>query len=131
MADLAGYDICILFAERDQEIARKLGESICRYRLPSKVSLPDPALDYRRVIYVSDKELSDKKPRAMADASRFLTLICSPATRDNPAIRDFLDTFREKYGKENIIAVIAEGEPIDSFPPSFLKPQPYSISFRT
>ena len=121
MADLAGYDICILFAERDQEIAHKLGENISRYHLPSKVVLPDPALDYRRIIYVCDKELSDEKRRAMADASRFLTLICSPATRDNPAIRDFLDAFREKYGKEHIIAVIAEGEPIDPFPPSFIE----------
>lgn len=59
--------------------------------------------------------------RSMLDGSRYLALICSPATRNNPIILERLARFRETHGSEEIIAVIVEGEPVDSFPESFIE----------
>ncbi len=118
---LEKYDICILSTKPDELTARRLGESISRYRLPPKTKLSDPALDYRRLIYDCDEDSLDKGRRGILERSRFLVLICSPTTKNNPTILERLDCFRGNHGKEDIIAVLAEGEPIDSFPPSFIE----------
>ena len=115
------YDICILSTKSDAGVAHRLGESLRAYRLPANVSLPDPTLDYRRILYDCDETPLDEARRAQLNASRFLALICSPATRDDPVILERLDCFREMHGKEEIIAVIAEGEPVDAFPERFIE----------
>ena len=115
------YDICILSTVQDRETARCLGESIRAYRLPRNVKLPDSDLDYRRIVYDSAEAPMDDRIREILERSRFLVLICSPATRNDPAILERLDLFRRKNGQEKIVAVIAEGEPIDSFPDSFIE----------
>ncbi len=118
---LEEYDICILSTRSDEPTARKLGESIRGYRLPPKTKLSDPTMDYRRLLYDCKEEPLDTGRRGILERSRFLVLICSPATQNNPVILERLDCFRENHGQEDIIAVIAEGEPIDSFPPSFIE----------
>lgn len=121
MIPLGLYDICILSVKADEPIARRLGESIRSYKLPSNVKLPEADLDYRRVIYDCDGVPFDEKQREILDASRYLVMICSPATRNDPGILARLARFRETHGNEEIIAVIAEGEPVDSFPESFIE----------
>ncbi len=115
------YDICILSAKSDAAVARRLGESLQSYRLPANVSLSDPTLDYRRILYDCDETPLDEARRAKLNASRFLALICSPATRDDPVILERLNSFQETHGREEIIAVIAVGEPVESFPESFIE----------
>ena len=115
------YDICILSTKSDAAIARRLGESIRAYRLPANVSLPDPALDYRRILYDCDEGPLDDAGRAKLEACRFLALICTPATRDNPAVLERLNVFEQTHGREEIIAVIAEGEPAEAFPERFIE----------
>lgn len=115
------YDICILSAKSDAAVARRLGESLHSYRLPANVSLPDPALDYRRILYDCDEAPLEEARRAKLSAARFLAMICSPATRDNPAILQRLNCFQEAHGRDEIIAVIAAGEPAESFPESFIE----------
>lgn len=115
------YDICILSTKSDAAVAHRLGESLQSYRLPANVSLPDPARNYRCILYDCDETPLDKAWRAKLDASRFLALICSPATRNNPVILEHLNSFQETHGKNEIIAVIAAGEPAESFPESFIE----------
>lgn len=115
------YDICLLSTKRDEAVSRRLGESIRAYRLPSNVALPDPSLDYRRIVYDCTGEPMDDEAREILDRSRFLVLICTPETRNNPAILERLQHFRERNGQERVVAVIAEGEPVDSFPESFIE----------
>ena len=118
---LEQYDLCILSTRQDEATARSLGESIRSYRLPSNVRLPDPSLDYRRILYDCGEEpLNDEIRSRLAD-SRYLALICSPATKNNPAVLQRLDLFCRDKGQEHVIAVIADGEPVDSFPESFIE----------
>ncbi len=117
----AEHDICILSVEHDEELAGKLADSIRRYRLPRGVRLPKDGLDYRRILLErAEGEFTDEV-RQRLRACRFLVLICSPETRDHPGILDRLRYFRHTRGKESIIAAIAEGEPVDSFPESFIE----------
>jgi hypothetical protein len=118
---MEAFDICILSTKQDEAISHRLGESIRAYRLPSNVALPDPSLDYRRIVYDCSGEPMDNAARDILDRSRFLVLICTPDTRDNPAILERLQHFRKKNGQENVVAVIAKGEPVDSFPESFIE----------
>ena len=115
------FDICILSTKSDAAVAHRLGESLQSYRLPANVNLPDPEQSYRRILYDCDEMPLDEAWRAKVNASRFLALICSPATRNNPVILERLNCFQETHGKNGIIAVIAAGEPAESFPESFIE----------
>lgn len=114
------YDICIVSPKSDAEIARTLADSIRRYRLPRTVSIKGD-LDYRRILLDCDETPMDGAVREQLDASRFLALICSPDTRQNKNILDRLEYFRNAHSQEEIIAIIVRGEPIDSFPESFIE----------
>ena len=114
------YDICVLFVKHDEELAEKLADSIRRYRLPRGVKLPE-GLDYRRILLEHAEEELDDEGRLRLRGSRYLALLCSPETRDHPGVLERLRYFRHTHGKEQIIAIIAEGEPIDSFPESFIE----------
>ena len=114
------YDICILSVRRDGELAQKLADSIRSYRLPHGVSLPE-GLDYRRILIRQAEDPFDEEGRQRLRACRFLALVCSPETKDHPGILERVRYFRHTHGKENIIAILAEGEPIDSFPESFIE----------
>lgn len=118
---MRNFDICIIAVAGDASVANKLADSIRKYRLPSGVVLPDSGLDYRRVyVDVSGRELDDDT-RDVLDNSRFLAVLCSPETKASPFILERLEYFR-KIGKDNnIIVVIVRGEPIDSFPESFIE----------
>ncbi len=85
------------------------------------MKLPEPALDYRRVLYDCGEEPLDDARRAQLEASRYMALVCSPDTKDNAEILKRLDVFLLTHEKEQIINVIARGEPMDSFPERFIE----------
>ena len=115
------WDIYITAVKEDKEITDSLADSLRNYRLPANTELPDPATDFRRIcVDIADKPLDDSI-RAELDDSRYLVIICSPDTKDDPAVNERLDYFREKAGKDSIIAVIVRGEPAEAFPPSFIE----------
>ena len=115
------HDICVLSVKSDAETAEKLAASIAAYRLPKNTALPDPELDYRRIILDTDETPFGDTVAERLNACRFLVLICSPETKNNPAILGRLAWFRQIRNNENIVAVIAAGEPVDSFPESFIE----------
>ena len=115
------FDICILAVAEDAAAANKLADSIRRYRLPSGTVLPDSTLDYRRVCVEVPGKSSEEESREILDRSRFLAVLCSPETKASRFVLDRLDYFREIGKDNNIIAVIVRGEPVDSFPESFIE----------
>lgn len=115
------YDICILAIPHDAKTAKLLAESLRKYKLPARTVLPDPSLDYRRILLDTENIPLDEDARERLSACRFLALLCSPGTKNDPIILEKLDLFRKLHGKESVIAVIAEAEPIDSFPESFIE----------
>ncbi len=119
MTDL--YDIYYLSPAADAQSARTLAESIARYRLPARVKLPDTGADYRRSVLDLEGEPMDASLTERLDQSRFLVLFCSPDTKSDPAILRKMEHFRKMHGQENIVAVMVRGEPVDSFPESFIE----------
>ena len=113
------YDICILSLKNDAAVAGLLADSIRSYKLPSRLSLPEPGLDYRRVLVDDQEAAFDENARDQLENSRFLALLCSPGARENPDIMAKLACFRDAHDGEGIIPVLVKGEPIHVFPASF------------
>ncbi len=115
------YDICILAIAHDAGKAELLAGSLRKYRLPAGTVLPDPALDYRRILLDTEGAPLDGKARERLDSCRWLALLCSPGTKEDPVILEKLNYFRQIRGKESVIPIIAEAEPADSFPEGFIE----------
>ena len=114
-------DIYYLSPAADARIAKVLAESIQHYRLPSGVTLPDPSLGYQRTVTDLSGDPIDDALKERLDNSRCLVLFCSPDTKSDPVILEKMEYFRSVHGQEQIVAVIVRGEPINSFPESFIE----------
>ena len=118
---MENYDICVISVPEDAEIAEKLAQSIRSYKLPKGVALPNPELDYRNIFVDSTGSEFDDPVKMLLDHTRYLVVICSPDAKASPGIRSRLTYFRNFRRIEDIVAVIVRGEPVDSFPESFIE----------
>ena len=118
---MENYDICVISVPEDAEIAEKLAQSIRSYKLPKGVTLPNPELDYRNIFVDSTGSEFDDPVKMLLDHTRYLVVICSPDAKASPGIRSRLTYFRNFRRIEDIVAVIVRGEPVDSFPESFIE----------
>lgn len=55
------------------------------------------------------------------EQSRFLIVICSPRLKESIWCRKEIETFIKFHGRKNILCVLIEGEPADSFPEELLE----------
>ncbi|MBO6014415.1 MAG: hypothetical protein J6P48_02995 [Oscillospiraceae bacterium] len=115
------FDIYFLSVRSDAEEGRKLAESIRTYQLPKNTILPDPALSHTHIRVDCENEPFSGRIREQLLNSRYLVLICSPETKNDPVILEKLEAFRTMHGSEEIVLCIAQGEPMDSFPESFIE----------
>lgn len=115
------YDICVISVPEDAQIAERLAQSIRSYKLPRGVTLPNPELDYHNVFVDSTGSEFDDPVKMLLDHTRYLVVICSPDAKVSPGIRSRLTYFRNFRRMEDIVAVIVRGEPVDSFPESFIE----------
>ena len=115
------YDIYFLSPAGDAREAQRLADGIHHYRLPAGVKPADKSFDYRRTVMDVSGEPMDEALTERLEQSRCLVLFCSPDTKSDPLILKKMEHFREKHGQESIIAVMVRGEPIDSFPESFIE----------
>ena len=115
------YDIYFLSPAGDAHEAQRLAEGIRRYRLPAGVKPADASFDYRRTVMDISGEDMDEALTERLEQSRFLVLFCSPDTKSDPLILKKMEHFRAIRGQESIVAVMVRGEPIDSFPESFIE----------
>lgn len=118
---MENYGICVISVPEDAQIAEKLAQSIRSYKLPKGVTLPNPELDYRNIFVDSTGSEFDDPAKMLLDHTRYLVVICSPDAKESPAIRSRLTYFRNFRRMEDIVAVIVRGEPVDSFPESFIE----------
>ncbi len=115
------FDICICSTGEDALKAELIRDSILRYRLPKGTAPADPSLSYDRICLDASGAPLNEETCALQDASRYLLLLCSPSARASAAISDRLVRFREKNGRDKIIAVLLSGEPSEAFPPEFIE----------
>ena len=111
-------------APLDMEIAKKVHTGLETYKIPGSVK---KRLGIKRINRVfRDQEelpigsnLSDNINEALEN-SEFLIVICSPRTPESAWVAKEIETFISLHGRENILAVLVEGEPDESFPPLLL-----------
>ena len=115
------WDICVVSARSDEEVANSLADSIQKYRLPSSIASSQNDIDYRRILLDTQETPCDEKVQEQLDASRFLVLLCSPDAKNSVAINQRLAAFYRTHDRDRMIAVIVRGEPEDSFPESFIE----------
>ena len=118
------YDAFISYrhCEPDGFVAKKLHEMLESYKPPKKLK-KNAAISKSKITRVfRDKDelpltnnLEDPLMKALAN-SEFLIVICSPRLKESVWCRKEIETFISMHGRQNVLAVLIEGEPEDSFP---------------
>lgn len=126
------YDAFISYRhlQPDQFVAENLHKMLEAFRLPEnvvrKIKKNDPAAKTKITRVFRDQEelpLSSNLEEPIVEAlqnSDFLIVICSPRLKESAWCKKEIRTFIEMHGHERILAVLAEGEPEESFPEELL-----------
>lgn len=120
------YDAFISYrhCEPDMEIAKRVHAGLENFKVPSSVQKRSQKSRIRRVFRDQEElpigsDLSESIATALYN-SEFLVVICSPRTMESEWVMKEIDTFISMHGRENILAVLVEGEPWQSFPRQLL-----------
>ncbi len=118
------YDAFISYrhAELDSAVATSLHRKLERFKLPSNLrkKYPKDKWKIRRVFRDQDElpladNLSDPIEEAIKN-SDYLIVICTPRLPESKWCAREIELFKEIHGQEKILAILAEGEPEQSFP---------------
>lgn len=122
------YDAFISYrhAELDKFVAENLHKELERFRLPKSLAKKRPGMKNRIKRVFRDKDelpltsnLNDPIMAALND-TEYLIVICSPRLKDSMWCRKEVETFVGLRGREHVLAVLVEGEPLESFPEQLL-----------
>lgn len=112
-------------AELDSFVAEKIHKRLESYRVPRSVLRSKQGKNIKvrsigRIFRDRDElptasNLSDQINKALEE-SQFLIVICSPRTKQSAWVMQEIETFIQLHGRENVLCVLIEGEPEDSFP---------------
>lgn len=118
------YDAFISYrhVEPDMTIAARLHTMLETFTLPKNLRAESNNQRFR--VFrdreeLSAADLSDSIQEALRSSAN-LIVICTRQTPLSPWCAKEIETFRKFHGDQGIIAVLAEGEPDESFPPSLL-----------
>lgn len=120
------YDAFISYrhADLDSFVAKSLHRMLENFRIPKLADKEVQKKAKRRInrIFRDQDELpvsnnlADSIKLAL-EASEYLIVICSPRTPESLWVRKEIESFIQLHGSKNVLAVLIEGEPMDSFPP--------------
>ncbi len=120
------YDAFISYRHLDCDmfVAKKLHRELETTHIPKKIRKETGRKRIRRVFRDQEElpvgsDLGSNIEAALQEAE-FLIVICSPQTKESYWVMKEIDTFILMHGRENILAVLVDGEPADSFPPQLL-----------
>ena len=124
------YDAFISYrhSDLDQYVAETLHKKLETFHLPLSASKSKIAKEKTRIKRVfRDKDelpiasnLADPIVTALKE-SEFLIVICSPRTPESIWVEREIQTFISLHDRAHILAVLIEGEPVDSFPKILLE----------
>ncbi len=116
------YDAFISYRhlEQDMFVAKGVHKALETVRIPRKIQKETGVKRIKRVFRDQEElpigsDLTHNIDYALKE-SGFLIVICSPQTKESLWVMKEIDTFIELHGRENILAVLVDGEPADSFP---------------
>ncbi len=113
-------------SDLDKYVAENLHKLIETYKMPKSVVEKYNITDnnIRRVFRDQDElplasNLEDPIIEALKQ-SKFLIVICSPRLKESIWCKKEIENFIKLHGRQNILCVLVEGEPKDSFPEELL-----------
>ena len=116
------YDAFISYrhTELDKFVAINLHRKLEAFKLPHGVKSPTGKTKITRVFRDEDElplssNLSEPINLALEN-SDFLLVICTPRLQESEWCKHEIKTFIKLHGRDKILAVLAEGEPAESFP---------------
>ena len=116
------YDAFISYrhSELDKFVATTLHKKLEVFKLPKNVKSPTGKKKIERVFRDQDElplasNLSDPINDALEN-SDFLLVICTPRLPESEWCKKEIETFIKLHGRDKVLAVLAEGEPEESFP---------------
>ncbi|MCR5580266.1 MAG: TIR domain-containing protein [Pseudobutyrivibrio sp.] len=120
------YDAFISYRhlEKDMYVAKRVHRALETTKIPRKIQKEIGRKRIDRVFRDQEElpigsDLGQNIEAALREAA-FLVVICSPQTKESYWVMKEIDTFISMHGRENILAVLVDGEPGDSFPPQLL-----------
>jgi TIR domain len=120
------YDAFISYrhVQRDTRWADWLIAELERYRVPKSLQARGAPPKLRKVFRDQDEayasaDLNELIKEALKN-SRFLIVICSPYTPRSKWVSREIQMFNELGRSDNVLALLTEGEPNDSFPDAML-----------
>lgn len=123
------YDAFISYrhSELDRFVAEKIQRELENYKLPRAVKRNSEGNGKKKIERVfRDKDelplasnLSDPINKALQN-SEFLIVICTPRLPQSVWCKLEIDSFIAMHGRDHVLAILAEGEPEDSFPEQLL-----------
>ena len=120
------YDAFISYRhlEKDMYVAKRVHKALETTKIPKKLQKEIGRKKIDRVFRDQEElpigsDLGANIEAALQEAA-FLVVICSPQTQESYWVMKEIDTFIAMHGRENVLAVLVEGEPADSFPPQLL-----------
>ena len=124
MSKIKKYNAFISYrhSELDSEVAKGLQKALEHFRLPDNLRKLFPKEKWKidRIFRDQDElpiaeDLSDQIEEAIAN-SEFLIVICTPRYPQSVWCAKEIELFKQMHGQDHILAVLAEGEPNESFP---------------
>ena len=129
------YDAFISYrhTEPDKFIAENLHRCLEAFKPPKSIIKSGKASRERIERVFRDKEelpltnnLEDPIVNALMQ-SEYLIVICSPRLKESVWCKKEIEIFKQYHGSENVLAVLVEGEPEDSFPEELLYAEEYFL----
>ncbi|MCM1027219.1 MAG: toll/interleukin-1 receptor domain-containing protein [Roseburia sp.] len=121
------FDVFISYrhADLDSAVAGYLQKALERYRIPGEIRKKCGKEKINRV-FRDEEELGVASDlfgeiEENLKQSEFLLVVCSPRIVESKWCLREIETFIKYRGRENILAVLIEGEPETSFPPALLE----------
>ena len=121
------YDAFISYrhSELDKFVATTLHKKLEAFKLPKGVKSPTGKKKIERVFRDQDelplaRNLSDPITQALEN-SDYLLVICTPRLPESEWCKREIETFIKLHGRDKVLAVLAEGEPEESFPEALTK----------
>ncbi len=120
------YDAFISYrhTEPDKFVAENLHKQLEAFRPPRSIAKASGKKKIERVFRDQEElPLTNNLEQTIVEAlanTDWLIVICSPGLRESVMCRKEIETFIKFHGKDNILTVLAQGEPIESFPEQLL-----------
>lgn len=133
MAKTGKYDAFISYrhCEPDNEIASRLQKKLESFRFPKNIADKVGRTKLSRIFRdETEFAVSDDLTKAIEEAivnSDYLIAVCSPEYLKSPWCRKEIETFLRFHDRKHVLLVLADGEPMETFPPEIIYEDLYKI----